>query len=324
MVSAATAGALIGAGLFLLVAWARLRPSLAEQLRRLERGGHLPSTAGARGVGGAGVVNAPIGDRIGATAVAHSVASSVARGMGAFELGLREHVGAVSDRVTDSSIRADLDLLGVDKQAHAARQAILGIAALALTPLPLLLLATVLGLPWLAAGWCVLVTVAAAVIVPNLRVKARAARLRRTFVSTLSSYLDLVSMRVASGSGVAEALRDASQIGDGYGWRRLRDALSSARLAGDSPATGLGQLGTDIAVPELTELASQLSLVEATGAQTEATLRAKAEALRERQRLEMHGDANARSQTLVLGQILLGVAYMILVGYPALAVVMAL
>ena len=248
----------------------------------------------------------------------------MAQGTGALEGWLRTHVGVVTDRVTDSSVRADLDLLGIDKQAHAARQALLAVAALVLTPLPLLLLATLLGLPWLAAGWCVLVFVAAALLVPNLRARARAARMRRTFVATLSSYLDLVSMRVASGSGVSEALRDASHIGDGYGWRRLRDALSGARLAGDSPAVGLGRLGEDIAVPELTELASQLSLVEATGAQTEATLRAKADALRERQRLEMHGDANARSQTLVLGQILLGVAYMVLVGYPALAVVMAL
>ena len=316
MIPAATAGALVGAGLFVLLAWARLRPSLAVQIRRLERASHPASTAGTPALGGAVVV--------GGLTVPGVMLPGLARRTGAVEWWLRQHVGPVTDRVTDSAVRADLDLLGIDRQAHAARQALLGIAALVLTPLPLLLLATALGLPWLAAGWCVLVAVAAAVMVPNLRVKARAARMRRTFVSTLSSYLDLVAMRVASGSGVAEALRDASQIGDGYGWRRLRDALSSARLAGDSPATGLGRLGADIAVPELTELASQLSLVEATGAQTEATLRAKTDALRDRQRLEMHGDANARSQTLVLGQILLGVAYMILVGYPALAVVMTL
>lgn len=323
MVSAVTAGALIGAGLFLLLAWARLRPTLAEQLHRLERTSHPAGSVDSRGArGGWTPLDSGSGPVDGGAPQA--VSRRLARGVGAIEAALRGHVGAVSDRVTDSSIRADLDLLGVDQQTHTARQAFLAITALVVTPLPLLLLARLTGLPWLAAGWLVLVAVAAAVIVPNRRVKARAARLRRTFVSTLSSYLDLVSMRVASGSGVAEALRDASQIGDGYGWRRLRDALSSARLAGDSPATGLGQLGVDIAVPELSDLASQLSLVEATGAQTEATLRAKAEALRERQRLEMHGDANARSQTLVLGQILLGIAYMILVGYPALAAVMSL
>ena len=324
MIAAATAGALIGAGLFVLLAWARLRPSLAVQIRRLERANHptrltATSAAATRATAAGGAVLV-VGGRV----VPGSLLPGLAQRMGALEVLLRGRVGTLTDRVTDSSIRADLDLLGIDKQAHAARQAMFAIAALVLTPLPLLLLATAFGLPWLAAGWCVLIVVAAAVIVPNLRVKARAAQMRRTFVSTVTSYLDLVSMRVASGSGVAEALRDASHIGDGYGWRRLRDALSGARLAGDSPATGLGRLGEDIAVPELTELASQLSLVEATGAQTEATLRAKADALRERQRLEMHGDANARSQTLVLGQILLGVAYMILIGYPALAVVMTL
>ncbi|MFC3687293.1 hypothetical protein [Aquipuribacter hungaricus] len=305
MIAAATAGALFGAGLLLLLSWARFRPSLIAQVRRVEGAG----TAG----------SAAMFQRSQPVAVA-----GLSGRVDAFESVLRRHIGSLANRVTDASVRADLDLLGVEPQTHAARQALLGIGALVLTPLPLLAAATVLGVPWLAAGWVVLLAVAAAVMVPNLRVRSRAARLRRTFVTTLTSYLELVSMRVASGSGVAEALRDASHVGSGYGWRRLRDALSSARLSGDSPAVGLGHLGEDIAVPELTELASQLSLVEATGAQTEATLRAKAEALRERQRIELHGHANARSQTLVLGQILLAAAYMILIAYPALAAVMSL
>ncbi|MFC3689251.1 hypothetical protein [Aquipuribacter hungaricus] len=303
MIAAATAGALFGAGLLLLLSWARFRPGLTAQLRRVEN---------------AGASGGPIG---GSQPVA---VTGLSGRVGAFEGLLRRHVGSLADRVTDASVRADLDLLGVDPQTHAARQALLGISVLVLTPLPLLGAATVLGLPWLAAGWVGVFAATAAVMVPNLRVRNRAARLRRTFISTLTSYLELVSMRVASGSAVAEALRDASHVGSGYGWRRLRDALSSARLSGESPAAGLGHLGEEIAVPELTELASQLGLVEATGVQTEATLRSKAEALRERQRIELHGHANARSQTLVLGQILLAAAYMVLVGYPALAVVISL
>ena len=313
MIAAASAGALVGAGLLILLSWARWRPSLAAQLRRVEQPRPLPDRP----------IGLPV-PPVRMTAQVLSVLPVLSGRVATLELALRRHVGSLSYRVTDTSLRADLDLLGVDVQTHAARQALLGIAALVLTPLPLLGAAGLLGVPWLAAGWVVLLAVAAAVMVPNLRARRRAARLRRTFVSTLTSYLDLVSMRVASGSGAAEALRDASHIGDGYGWRRLRDALSGARLAGDSPAAGLGHLGEDIAVPELTELAAQLSLVEATGAQTEATLRAKAEALRERQRIELHGDANARSQTLAVGQVLLGAAYMILIGYPALAVVMSI
>ncbi|MGJ7452830.1 hypothetical protein, partial [Aquipuribacter sp. MA13-13] len=50
--SAVTAGGLIGAGLFLLVAWARLRPTLAEQLHRLERTGYPPAAVDSRGARG--------------------------------------------------------------------------------------------------------------------------------------------------------------------------------------------------------------------------------------------------------------------------------
>ena len=40
MIAAVTAGALIGAGLFVLAAWAWLQPGLAQQIRRLDTAHH--------------------------------------------------------------------------------------------------------------------------------------------------------------------------------------------------------------------------------------------------------------------------------------------
>lgn len=295
MIVAALAGAMVGAGLLLLVGWARYRPTLASQLSRIERPGTAAPTASGGG----------LGDRVGAV-----------------ERLVQGRLGPVTDLLSDAGIRADLDLLGVDRTTHAARQVLLAVTALVMSPLLLAVVALSTGLPWVAGAWFVLLAVAAAVVVPNARTRAAAKTLRRTFLTTLTAYLELVSMRVASGSGVAEALRDASRVGNGYGWLRLRAALEDARMDGRSPAAGLGRLGTDIAISELTELATQLDLVESTGAQTEATLRAKADALRDRQLTELHGDANVRSQTLVIGQVLLAVGFIVFIGYPALAAVM--
>lgn len=309
MIAAAASGALIGAGVLMLVLWVSYRPTLAARITRVEqqvRRSLVPPPA-RTGPRPSGMGGTQLGERVGAV-----------------EVLLQRHVGTVVDRLTDASLRADLDLVGIHRRAHVAHQVLLAVAVLVLMPLPLLMVSAVTGLPWLASLWVVLLAVAAAITVPNARVRARARRVRRTFVSTLATYLELVSMRVASGSGVSEALRDASRIGSGYGWRRLRGALDDARMAGQSPATGLGGLGAEAAIPELTDLATQLELVESTGAQAEATLRAKAEALRGRQLTEMHGDANARSQTLVVGQVLLCIGFIVLIGYPAFAVVMTL
>jgi tight adherence protein C len=232
--------------------------------------------------------------------------------------------GPVGRRLVESRLRADLQLLGLDETAYTARKVLTATATLAVGPVLLAALTAVAGLPWLLGAWVALLAAAAVFVAPDQRVKRAAATRRRDFQATLTAYLDLVAMRAASGSGVAEALRDAAAIGSGYGWRRLRAALEDARLDGRSPATGLATLGAEIQVAELTELAAQLSLVDATGAQAEATLRAKAEALREQQLTDLHGNANARSQTMLIGQVGLGLGFLILIGYPALAAVLAM
>ncbi len=299
MIAAITAGAMIGAGLALAMTWVRHRPTLSAQIARVE--GRTPSQ--------------------GSDAVAGGV---LVDHVGAAERFIKTHLGPAADRLIEAPMLADLDLLGRDRHAHVARQVLLMLTAAVLTPLALGVVVAVTGVPWLAGAWAVLVAVAAAYVVPNARARSAAARLRRTFVSTLTAYLDLVSMRVASGSAVPEALRQASHVGTGYGWGRLRGALEDARMDGRSPSAGLAQLGADINISELTELATQLDLVEVTGAQAADTLRTKAEALRARQLAELHGDANARSQSLVLGQVLLGTGFMVLIGYPALHAVMQL
>lgn len=93
-------------------------------------------------------------------------------------------------------------------------------------------------------------------------------------------------------------------------------------MSGQTPAHGLGLLGEELDVPELRQLAAQVHLISASGAQAEMSLRAKAEALRTRQLAEAHGGANERSQTMLVGQVLLALGFMIFLGYPALAQVL--
>lgn len=295
------AGAIVGLGVALLSLSLYARPSLADRLATV--------TAAA-----------------GSTSQRHLVApASSTSGRGRWEAWLEQHIGRRVTRLfVDASVRADLNLLGIDPAEYTARQVVGGLVGVLATPLLVAGFAAVTGLPWYAGAWITLVGAGLGIVIPSRRVRAQARDARRTFLSTVVSYLELVAMRSASGSAVSEALRDAASVGSGYGWQRLRSAMRDARAAGLPPAAAMTQLGTAVAIPELAELGVQLDLVDSTGAQAETTLRAKADALRERLLTELHGDATARSQTLVLGQFFLAGGYVILVGYPALVAVLNL
>ncbi|MCI0689552.1 MAG: hypothetical protein L0Y54_20310 [Sporichthyaceae bacterium] len=234
----------------------------------------------------------------------------------AYELLARGWLGA-------SSLRTDLALLGYDPGRFMASKVAWALAAFAAIPL-LAALLPLLGLPGIFSLWVGLMWAAIVFVLPDLQVRKLAAKRRRDFRTVIGTYLDLVAMRVASGSGVAEALTDAATIGEGWTFARLRATLSGGRTDGLSPARSLGRLGSELDVPELIDLASQLTLVDTAGAQAETSLRAKAGSLRERQLSDAHGKANERSQHMLIAQVLLGVGFLILIGYPAVSKVLLL
>ena len=65
--------------------------------------------------------------------------------------------------------------------------------------------------------------------------------------------------------------------------RKLRGALADARTDGLSPAASLGRLGAELHLPDLVDTATRLALVDTTGAQAQASLRAQAASLRDRE-----------------------------------------
>lgn len=233
--------------------------------------------------------------------------------------------GQIADRgLLEAGLRADLALLGRDERAYTARKLVMTLGALVVLPVLLVPVAALLALPWLAGAVFSVLFAAAVFAFPDARVR-RAARARREeFATAIAAYLDLVAMRAASGAGVPEALRAAANVGNGRAFVLIREALDDARMSGQLASRALGMLGEDLDVVELRQLAAQLQLTEESGAQAEESLRAKAEALRSRQLSDAQGGANARSQTMLLGQVLLGLGFLIFLGYPAIAQVLTI
>ncbi len=307
MISAVLFGAGFGLGLFLLL--------------RIVAPGQVPLAAALARVDAAAVsqgrrtsVRRPVGQL-----------SQLGRRVEALEWLLGERVaGQLADRgVLSAGLRTDLALLGRDERAYTARKLLLSLGTLVFSPLLLVPAAAVTGLPWLVGAWLSVLAAAVMFVLPDSRTRQVAAAQRRDFTTAIAAYLDLVAMRAASGSGITEALRDAARIGTGPAFALLVEALDDARLSGQAPAGALGRLGEQLDVIELRQLSSQLQLIDASGAQAEASLRAKADALRSRQLADAQGGANERSQTMLVGQVLLGLGFLIFLGYPALAQVLA-
>ena len=221
--------------------------------------------------------------------------------------------------------RADLSILGRSPAAFFAAKGAGAVAGLLVPPLVFAAAgAAGLSVPTLVPAWASLAGVVVGFLVPDLRLRARAGQVRRDFRIATGAYLDLVAMRMASGAGLAEALGEAAQLGGGHAFARLRGALADARTDGLAPAAALGRLGEELALPDLVDTAARLSLVDTSGAQAEASLRAQAASLRDRELTDLQGASAERSQSMLVAQVVLGFGFLLFLGYPAVARVLAI
>jgi hypothetical protein len=297
-----------GAGLCLLAAGLRPAPlTLTASLERLDR----PAVHPAPTVAAAVEVMRPV-DRL------------------RYWLGLRGHpqhvgsggwqrLGGLSGDVT-----ADLAVTGTPAELHAGSKALAAVTGL-LAPalLATALAAAGLGLPLLVPLWMCLTGALVGFLLPDLHLRKTAAQARQAFRTSAGAFLDLVAMRMASGSGLAEALQDAARIGHGPAFARIRGALADARTDGLTPAQALGRLGQQLHLPDLVEVSTRLRLVDTSGAQAQASLRAQAASLRDRELADAQGRANEQSQSMLVAQVVLGFGFVLFLGYPAVARVLA-
>ncbi|MEX5712711.1 type II secretion system F family protein [Parafrankia sp. FMc6] len=217
------------------------------------------------------------------------------------------------------ALRQDLATLGRSPEAHLAEKATAAVAGL--------LFPSVVGLAFAAGGrpfpWAVPVAVALLLgvvgfLLPDLTVKAEADRQRRTFRYALSAYLSLIQVLLAGGAGVETALTDAAAIGNGWPFVALRRALRTARETRVNPWAALGQLGAELQIAELVELADAVALAGTEGARVRQSLDAKATALRVRQAQDAEADANAATERMSIPGVLIAIGFILFVFYPAL------
>lgn len=223
-----------------------------------------------------------------------------------------------------TSVRADLAMTARSVEGHIATSLVCGVIGVAI-PVAFGIVLVALGITavGLVPLWGALLLGGLGAVLPTLQLRGTAADRRRDFRHVISSFLDLVAMNLSGGRGVPEALDTASGISQGWGMRLIRDTLRTARLQGVTPWSALGRMGDELQIDELRDLAAALGLVAEDGAKVRDSLYARADSMRQRELAEAEGRAQARSQSMLVAQLLLCVGFLIFLTYPAIARVLS-
>jgi len=245
---------------------------------------------------------------------------------GGESLRLRRIGGALLDAAEVRGVRLpaearrDLALVGRSPALHLAHSVVGAVAGFVV----LLVLTALFALAVPAVGgitplWVALLGGLVGGLLPTLTVRSRAETLRRDFRHVVGSFLDLVAMNLAGGRGIPEALQSAASVSPGWAMSRVRECLETARLQGITPWSALGALGEDTGVDELRDLSAALALVADDGAKVRQSLAARATSLRRRELADAEGRAQARSQSMLVAQLLLALGFLVFLIYPAIA-----
>ncbi|WP_433890017.1 type II secretion system F family protein [Streptomyces sp. CA-111067] len=216
------------------------------------------------------------------------------------------------------SLRADLAVLDRSWESFLATKTILGAAGVVFGPFLFALIWQLgLGSSPIIPVWLALVCGAVFFMLPDLEVRRDAADKRKDLRRVIGAYLDLVSMNLAGGRGLPEALMAAAEVSDGWALMRIRNCLSDARITGTSQWVALGRLGEQLGIEELQDLSVTLALVADDGAKIRESLASRAETMRHRELAEIEGSAGENSQSMLVAQLLLCAGFLVFLIYPA-------
>ena len=236
----------------------------------------------------------------------------------------RAQLGAVADRLVSQFVSRTeaqaqlLELTGRTHEQHALDKLVGAVGGLLGTAL----FGTALTLVGIAPPPFVLLVASAGIAVggfllPDFNLRDQAERRRRAFRHALSSYLDLVNVILAGGGGIETSLHAAADAGDGWAFASIRQALDRARLTNRSPWDTFKDLGEQLGIDELRELAASVELAGSQGARIRSSLAAKADSLRGHQIAETEAAAEAATERMTIPVAVLLFGFLTFIAYPA-------
>jgi hypothetical protein len=147
-------------------------------------------------------------------------------------------------------------------------------------------------------------------------VTGQAAARRLEMREALISYLTLLALYKASGEGMLSALQQAATTSDAWTFRRIDARLAASLRAGLSPQAGLRQLGEELGISEIGDVADIAATASLQGAGVFTTLLARAEALRNQMQSDAEAEAAGRSVQMGIPKVMLVMAGIGFLMYP--------
>ncbi len=226
-----------------------------------------------------------------------------------------------------SDLKADLEVLGRSEEVHLIERLKTG-AFWALVPVMFLVFSfiatgTLIFSPTLVAV-CAVVALIVGWFLTDGQVQTQAAIQRKEFEAALTTYLGLVSILLAGGAGIQQALQDAVEQGEGWSFQLLRRTLTDARVRGISPWIAMGEAGERMNLESMTDLSSTMELAGTSGAHIRESLLTKAKALRNHHITEIEREASGRTTAMAGPTGLMMAGFVVLLIYPALRAVLSL
>jgi hypothetical protein len=213
--------------------------------------------------------------------------------------------------------RRDLDLLGQTPERFVTNKIGCFLLGLAVPVMPsLVAAASGLTFPFAVPVGAGLIAAIALFFAPDLSVRVDAAKRRDEFRRTLTSYLDLVALERAAGAHPNQALEAAAQVSGEWVFRRIAAVLDRARRANEQPWDGLARLGEETGVSELADIADIARIAGHEGAKVLDTLMAKTESMRRQHLSEALSESNGRTTTMVIPVALIGFGFLMLLAFP--------
>jgi tight adherence protein C len=219
-----------------------------------------------------------------------------------------------------AGLTRDLAVTGTSLEDHLAKTLTLAVIGF-LGPTAILVFFDFvgLGLPVAFGPIAGLALASAMIVVTRQELQEQAKKRRAEFRRSLSVYLDLVAMSMQAGRGHAEALPASAEIGSGWAFIHLQDAIDGARFSGTTAWHALGQLGDRFGIRELTDLATALTLANEDGAKVRATLVARAETLRAERIADAEAAAAQATESMRFALIVMVFAFLSYELYPSVA-----
>jgi hypothetical protein len=205
------------------------------------------------------------------------------------------HDGSLSDRLGVALSRrtslprikgitpspADLELLGKAPHALLGEKALVALIGLIAIPaLSVMFSLLGLNLPIVIPLLGTVLFAAGCWFLPDIDATSKAATARTEFTRAVGAYLELLAIERMSGAGAIQATEGAATVAKSWPFERISQTLHRARWAGVTPWAALNELGDELEVPALHDVADIMRLAGAEGAAVVEQLRGRTRSLR--------------------------------------------